>query len=69
MVTTFFADNVDIPIQQVRLYNIARANFAKLCANMSVDNSTTVATILDGVANSLKPKLFDLHNREKLLNL
>ena len=57
VVTTFFADNVDIPIQQAWLYNIARVNFARFVhQHVTVDNLTTVATILDGVANSLTPK-------------
>ena len=69
-VTKFFANDVGIPIQQAQLYNTARADFAKFVRqHVTVDNSTTVAAILDEVANSLKPKRFDLYNCEKLFNL
>ena len=69
-VTAFFADEVTIPIQQARLYNIAGADFAKFVRqHVTVHNTTTIATILDAVANCLKPKRFDLQNREKLLNM
>ena len=69
-VTNFFNDDVTIPLQQARLYNIAGADFAKFVRqHVTVDNLIPVAMILDGVANSLKPKRFNLQNREKLLNL
>ena len=67
LVTTFFEDTVDLPVQQARLFNLAGPDFAKYVRqNVTVTATTTLATILDGVGNTLKPTRFDLQNRAKL---
>ena len=66
-VTTFFADEVIIPTQQARLFNLAGPDFAKFVRqNITITATTTINNILDGVGDALKPKRFDLQNREKL---
>ena len=67
LVTPFFTATVDLPVQHARLFNLAGPDFAKYVRqNVTVEATTTLATILDGVGNSLKPKRFDLQNRAKL---
>ena len=68
-VTTFFDDTVELPIQQARLNNLAGPDFAKFVRqNLAVTDTTTTNEILDAVEKSLKPKRFDLQNREKLFS-
>ena len=69
-VTTFFSAEIDSVTKQARLNNLAGSDFAKFVRqNLIVDENTTIDQILDGVASCLKPKRFDLQNREKLFSL
>ena len=69
-VTTFFSSDVNLKTQQARLNNLAGPDFAKYVRqNVTVDDDTTISQILDAVASNLKPKRFDLQNREKLFSL
>ena len=68
-VTTFFTEDVNVPIQQARLYNLAGQEFARFVRqHVTVNNDTTVTNILDEVGNVLKPRRYDLRNREKLFS-
>ena len=66
-VTTFFGTEVNLPVQRARLFNLAGQDFSKFVhQHMTVGAETTIAQLLDGVGNSLKPKRYDLQNREQL---
>ncbi len=66
-VTEFFTENVTLPVQHARLFNLAGPDFTKFVhQHVQVADDTTVTDILNAVADCLKPKRFDLQNREKL---
>ena len=65
----FFNDNVPLPTQHARLLNVAGTDFMRFVKQrMTIENTATVADILDIVDAALKPKRFDLHNRGKLFD-
>ena len=68
-VTTFFGAEVNLPVQRARLFNLAGPDFSKFVhQHVTMEADTTITHILNGVGNCLKPKRFDLQNRERLFN-
>ena len=69
LATTYFAENVDLAIQQARVFNLAGQDFMKFAnQRIYVKATTTVEQILDAVTNALKPTRFGLQNRGKLFS-
>ena len=65
--SNFFNDNVPLPTQHARLFNVAGADFMRFVKQrMTIENTTTVTEILNIIDAALKPKRFDLQNRGKL---
>ena len=65
----FFDNVVPHKSQQPRLFNLADTNFSQFAyQNKPINDDTTITEILDTVEMALKPKRFDLQNREKLFN-
>lgn len=69
IVTTFFNEDVNLETQQARLFNIAGPDFAKFVRQtMTIAATTTIDLIMEAIELALKPKRFDLQNREKLFS-
>ena len=67
MVTTHFANDVELAVKRARLFNLAGPDFAKFVhQNITLADDTTIDAILNGIGTALKPKRYDLQNRGKL---
>ena len=52
--TAFFAENVNLQIQQARLFNLAGSDLIKFVKQLiAVDATTTINTILEAIENAL----------------
>ena len=66
LATNHFANDVSLPIQQARLFNLAGPDFMKFAnQHIEINANTTISDILEAIQTALKLQRFDLQNCQR----